>query len=859
VEHGKHFNFYNTERRSLTAIRPIFAVNKEELVSRKWFAHIRFILITFTQNLTTMRKPLFTLMLLLFGLVESASAAIYHVNLNAAGANNGTSWTDAFVDLQDAISISVFGDEIWVAQGVYKPTTGTSRSSSFVIKNGTQVYGGFNGTETDLNQRNVAVHTTVLSGEIGSGSASDNSYRVVRFSNVANQTRLDGFTITAAYNNQGGSSYGGGASSTASSPIIANCIFSGNYCSVGGGAINHSTSGILTLQNCVFDGNVGNTYGGGALRLYAGTINVSNCYFKSNQSDTYGGAIFLYEATLNISNSVFAGNIAQTTGSAIRVSDIGTLHLSNSLVVGNFAEQSGAITSSTFSNTSAHTIKNCTIAHNKQVNSTGSSLPCAVALNDEALVTNSIIYGNSNSIQILSTGLTFNNSITQSATNNATGTNVQYVDPQFILPGDVNNAPFDTTGLNYRMDLLSAGIDAGLNANASGSFDLSGNPRIHNNTIDLGAYEESFCVSSSEFTSNTPYTICGGTPITLEVNDGVEFVWSNGSTSSAINVNSAGTYSVIFIDDDGCRGDLSATVTSSTNPAPTINFSGGSLNVANFSSYQWSFNGSPISGATTNAHIPIQGYGEYQVEVTNATGCSGNSTFCLSPAELNANGPTTFCSGNSVILTASNGTSYVWSTGSLNPAITVNSSGTYTVNVFNADAGCSVLLQQQVTVNPNPNPAVTFNGTTFNTGTFSSYQWNFNSNPISGAANQTYNPISTGNGQYSVTVTNAQGCEATSMNYNLTNLSLNNYENQEVSLFPNPIATGGLLTVELGSNYLGNNEIQIFGLTGALVLESTSSGNHITLRLPNLEAGLYLVRIVNESNIISEVKLVIMR
>lgn len=83
-----------------------------------------------------MKKPLFTLVLLLFGMFQSVSAAIYYVNLNAVGSNSGATWTDAFVDLQDAISISVFGDEIWVAQGVYKPTTGTSRSSSFVIKNG---------------------------------------------------------------------------------------------------------------------------------------------------------------------------------------------------------------------------------------------------------------------------------------------------------------------------------------------------------------------------------------------------------------------------------------------------------------------------------------------------------------------------------------------------------------------------------------------------------------------------------------------------------------------------------------------------------------------------------------------------
>lgn len=796
------------------------------------------------------------LLILVIGFVFHGKSATYYVNVNATGANNGSSWLDAFVDLQDAIAISIFGDEIWVAQGIYKPTSGTSRSESFVIKNGTKVYGGFNGTETLLEQRNVSLYTTVLSGEIGSGSATDNSYRVVRFSNVANQTRLDGFTITAAYNNQ--TSYGGGASLTSSSPTIANCIFSGNYAASGGGALNHATSGILTLENCVFDGNVGNTYGGGALRLYAGTINVTNCYFKSNQSNTYGGAIFLYSATLNIVNSTFAGNIAQSTGSAIRVGDVGTLHMSNSLVVGNFTEQSGAITASTFSNSSAHTIRNCTIAHNKQANSSGSSTASAVALNNQATITNSIIYGNSTPIQVLGTGVTFNNSITQSAPSSATGTNIHYVNPQFILPSDANNAPFDTTGLNYRLNLLSPGIDVGANANVLGSFDLDGNARIHNNTVDLGAYERAFCVSDIEFSTPAPYTICGGESVTLEVNGGIEYIWSNGSSSSSIDVSSAGSYSVIFEDINGCRGNLSATVASSSNPNPNINFSGGSLNVGTYTSYQWYFNGTPINGAVTGSHVPIQGYGLYQVDVTNSSGCSGSTTYCLSPAELNADGPTTFCSGGSVTLSVQNGDSHVWSTGSLNASITVNTSGTYSVTVLNTNAGCSVVLEQHVVVNPNPNPTINLNGEAFSTGTFSSYQWNLNGNPISGATAQTYDPASTGNGQYSVTVTNANGCQATSSVFNLTNLGIDQYDKVFIQYYPNPLVNGSVLTVHLENSGNNSNRIQIYNSLGAMVFETETFDSNMKILLPNLVTGLYYIHIENKEFSISGLKLVVL-
>lgn len=784
-----------------------------------------------------------------------ANAITIYVNGNATGANTGASWMDAFVDLQAAIALSSFGDDIWVAQGTYKPTTGTAQSISFSIKNGTKLYGGFVGTETALTQRNVAVNVTILSGEIGSGSATDNTNTVTLFNNVANQTRLDGFTITGGHKD---SDYGAGAKIIASSPIIANCIFQGNYAGEGGGAINHSISGILTLENCVFNGNVGNTYGGGALRLYTGTVNISGCYFKSNQSNTYGGAIFLYGAIVNITNSVFAGNIAQSSGSAIRVSDVGLLNLSNSLVVGNYTNQTGTITSSTFTNSSPHTIKNCTIAHNKNDNSQASSTSSTVALNNEATVSNSIIYGNISTNQILSTGLTFNYGITQSSTNNASGTSLLYSDPQFVSPGNASSAPFDTAGFNYQLNLLSPGIDAGINSNVVGTVDLAGNVRIHNNTVDIGAFEGAFCVSALQFTTPPPYGICGGTPINLAVDGGVDHLWSNGSTASSISVSTAGSYTVIFEDTVGCRGKLTANVTQTANPNPTITFTGGNLSVGSYATYQWGFNGSPISGATNSTHIPIQGYGNYSITVQNASGCIGTTNYCLSPAIITANGPTTFCQGDNVTLTVTDGNSYVWSTGSLNPSITVNSSGNYMVTVLNANAGCSVVLSQSVVVNPNPNPVVTFSGVNLSTGAFSSYQWNFNGSPIVGANVQNLNPTATGNGQYTVTVTNPAGCDATSSVFNLNNLELEEMNHSYVEYYPNPVESGANLRINLSEVMGASNQITIYSSDGKKVLQVHVLDSQNSISIPQLKSGVYYLTIQNEEISISGNKLTVL-
>ena len=82
------------------------------------------------------------------------------------------------------------------------------RNGTFLIRPGVYIYGGFAGTETALNQRNPAVHVTILSGDINyDGSLAGNSYHVVTGASGTSGARLDGFTIT-----------GGNADATTHSP-----------------------------------------------------------------------------------------------------------------------------------------------------------------------------------------------------------------------------------------------------------------------------------------------------------------------------------------------------------------------------------------------------------------------------------------------------------------------------------------------------------------------------------------------------------------------------------------------------------------------------------------------------------------
>ncbi len=122
------------------------------------------------------------------------------------GSGDCLSWVNA-CELQTALGVAVSGDEIWVAAGTYKPTSGTDRTISFVLKNGVAIYGGFAGTETTLGGRDPAANPTILSGDLnGDDNANvqsdeptraDNSYHVVSSSGMTSTAILDGFTITA--------------------------------------------------------------------------------------------------------------------------------------------------------------------------------------------------------------------------------------------------------------------------------------------------------------------------------------------------------------------------------------------------------------------------------------------------------------------------------------------------------------------------------------------------------------------------------------------------------------------------------------------------------------------------------------
>ncbi len=272
-------------------------------------------------------------------------SGILYVNDDAAGANNGTSWVNAFVDLQDALAKANQCPnitQIWVAAGTYKPTTTTNRGISFSMKNGVAIYGGFPGMpgqEGNFAVRNWVTYETILSGDIGNaGDNTDNTYRIIYNSGLDNSAVLDGFTIRDANNpSSGNGNQGGGMRNNNASPTIVNCTFRNNrVASNGGGVANDNASPVFT--NCLFFANyAGST--GGAVYTEAGTPSFINCTISANTAGLFGGAIrgnnFFGLTNHVLKNCIIWGNTASGYN-PIYNSAGATSTITNSIVQGGY-------------------------------------------------------------------------------------------------------------------------------------------------------------------------------------------------------------------------------------------------------------------------------------------------------------------------------------------------------------------------------------------------------------------------------------------------------------------------------------------------------------------------------------------
>jgi hypothetical protein len=283
------------------------------------------------------------------------SATLY-VDANfVGGTQSGADWANAYSDIQPALAQAVVLnadadplndiDQIWIADGVYTPTSGSNRTASFYMESGVSLYGGFEGVSASVvedalddrvrDENNRLTYETTLSGDIGTEDVTgDNSYRIIQAHNVNNVT-IDGLKITGAVNS---TENGGGLFSNMSDLTLRALTIEGNEALHGAGLYVDDTT--LTLIDSRIYANHALSTGGGMRTDSTCDATVINTLFVSNEADD-GGAVFAGgngDSLVRFINSTIVNNDTVLYSGGVSVA-YGTVTLRNSILWNNSGTQ----------------------------------------------------------------------------------------------------------------------------------------------------------------------------------------------------------------------------------------------------------------------------------------------------------------------------------------------------------------------------------------------------------------------------------------------------------------------------------------------------------------------------------------
>lgn len=461
-----------------------------------------------------MKHCLFCLFLLQLSFISSTNAQIY-VDGAASGANNGTSWANAYTNLSPAITAATAGNEIWVAAGTYTPAA----STSYVMKEGIKVYGGFLSGMTLLTSRDPVANVTTLDG---------NGKSVLSFSTITSATVLDGFTITGGTGaGITGVASGGGISLVNASPVLSNLIITSNTAAAGGGINMSGTSGptvtnaFLSANSAVFS-TVGGI-GGGIYFRGTGSPTFTSIVLENNTTNSsLGGAFCLHNTSvantggnITINNAVFYNNTATGSSGALSAQFGNTLKITNAVFANNSTTSgSGGSGGAMHINNTDITISNCTFYNNTSggVNAAPEIFFYSCSAADQ--VNNCVFFNTGETASTVlikasfTTPPTFNNCYLPSTTGSATtftagtgnvaGTTSPFhgADPMNLATLQGGDGQWMKVDDGLHLVSTSTAYNAGSNSliPAGITTDITGANRIQNTTVDMGAYEGSYSI-----------------------------------------------------------------------------------------------------------------------------------------------------------------------------------------------------------------------------------------------------------------------------------------------------------------------------------------------------------------------------
>lgn len=272
-----------------------------------------------------MKKIFYTTLAAL--LAFSLNAQVTYVDQDAQGNNDGSSWSNAYTDLQDALANTEAGS-IWVAAGLYP--TGSDTAAVFSIEAPIELLGGFAGTESSPDERDISQNETILSGDLDGNddgdfmgaSRDDNSSHVLYIDSMLTAAVvIDGFTIKGAQANLVTSDepdyeWRGGGIYALSAIEVANCLFTENAARSGASILLFgSNTDNSTVSNCQFTDNFTNNQAAAILAESTSHVSVEDCTFEGNT--TVRGCIYpLRSNAFEVRNCTFENNTNEEGTSA---------------------------------------------------------------------------------------------------------------------------------------------------------------------------------------------------------------------------------------------------------------------------------------------------------------------------------------------------------------------------------------------------------------------------------------------------------------------------------------------------------------------------------------------------------------
>lgn len=471
---------------------------------------------------------IFAIILCIMPLTVYSQDSPIFVNVAALGNNNGTSWLDAYTDLNVALrNAEMTGKNLWVATGIY---SSDSLPNAFKMVAGVNVYGGFAGNETSLVDRNVALYPTYLSGN-------DSCQRVL-YGNILsaqNAAVWDGFVIqngntdhTYFTDKAGAGVYLKGKA------YIKNCTVTNND---GDNAVyaNSSESGYTSVYVNVSNCKIINNYCDGLRLSYA---EAGACVVSNNN----GNGIYITNSSI-VDNSTVSENAL--SGVVISSATIRNSHVLNNHrngIQGTSFYAMGCVVANNryngiYSSVTSNYIINSTVVNNGDVDSVGT---CGIYVRSSSKIINSIVWGNEDAYGSSQLNVSLDVSVTYSAIQggcagtgniNLNAANSGFDDnkyyPFFVEPSAGTGVDF--SGGNFTTFVLSSAINKGNNDAVLPTFfkDIAGNTRIYAdviNRVDIGAYE-----LQRPFVKNFPNGIVYVTQ--AGAGDGSGVSWSNAMNS----------------------------------------------------------------------------------------------------------------------------------------------------------------------------------------------------------------------------------------------------------------------------------------------------------------------------------------